>query len=158
MSKSVNRVRQHATSHGLEINVKRMGESTRTAKEAAEQCGCAIDQIVKSLIFQGKTTGYLYLFLVRGARQLDLDKAASLTGEPLVRADVRLIREITGFAIGGVSPIGHLNPLRTFADEGLLEFETVWSAAGAHDAVFEAKPDQLFAVAGAEITSIANDL
>lgn len=156
MSKSINRVRRHAEQHGLEIEVVRMGESTRTAKEAAAQCGCAVDQIVKSLIFQGKSSGDLYLFLVRGSRQLDLEKASAYAGEPLERADARYIREVTGFAIGGVSPIGHINPVKAFADKGLLAFDSVWSAAGAHDAVFEADPDKLVAASGAKIADVAD--
>lgn len=157
MSKSINRVKRHAEQHGLEIEIVRMGESTRTAKEAAARCGCAVDQIVKSLIFQGKTSGDLYLFLVRGSRQLDLGKASEVAGEPLERADARHIRDVTGFAIGGVSPIGHLNPVKAYADRGLLAFNTVWCAAGAHDAVFEADPSRLVAASGAKVADIADD-
>ncbi|MEZ5811271.1 MAG: YbaK/EbsC family protein [Rhizobiaceae bacterium] len=131
-----------------------MGESTRTAEEAATRCGCAVDQIVKSLIFQGAQSGSLYLFLVRGSRRLDLDKAAAAAGEALQRADVRLVRERTGFAIGGVSPIGYDDPVPVFADEGLMAFDSVWSAAGAHDAVFEAAPGLLIAAAGAIVVDV----
>ena len=106
MSKSIRRVQAAAEAAGLEIEVKRMGESTRTAEEAAAQCGCSVAQIVKSLIFQGEESGKLYLFLVSGSRQLALDKASALVGEALKRADPRHIREVTGFAIGGVSPLG----------------------------------------------------
>lgn len=154
MSKSINRVKRHAEAAGLRIEVVRMGESTRTAEEAANQCGCAVDQIVKSLIFQGSESERLYLFLVRGSRRLDLGKAASAAGEALKRADVRLIREKTGFAIGGVSPIGYDDPVPVFADEGLMAFDSVWSAAGAHDAVFEAAPGPLFGAAGASVADI----
>src|SRR3954447_8218354 len=107
MSSSIERVEQAARDAGLDIEVKRMGASTRTAEEAAAQCGCDVDQIVKSLIFQGDQSGRLFLFMVSGAHQLDLDKAAALVGETLVRADARRVREETGFAIGGVAPIGH---------------------------------------------------
>ena len=101
----------------------------------------ASPQIVKSLVFDGAESGRLYLFLVSGANQLDLDKAAALAGEPLTRADPRRIRDDTGFAIGGVAPIGHqVEPLAAFADETLLGFDRVWAAAGAHDAVFAAEP------------------
>lgn len=154
MSRSIDRVRRAAEEAGLEIEVRRMGESTRTAEEAAQQCGCAVAQIVKSLIFTGGKTGRLYLFLVSGSRQLDLAKASALIGEPLQRADPRRIREETGFAIGGISPLGQPDSVRRYADESLLGFDTVWAAAGAHDAVFSAAPAALLAAAKAESADI----
>lgn len=155
MSGSIDRVTQAAQAAGLEITVRRMGASTRTAEEAAGQCGCDVAQIVKSLIFQGNESGSLYLFLVSGTNQLDLDKATSLVGEKLKRADPRHIREETGFAIGGVSPIGHLIPITALADETLLAFGQVWAAAGAHDAVFAAEPRALLAAAKAQVADLA---
>ena len=155
MSGSIERVRSAAAGAGLTIEVRRMGESTRTAEEAAQQCGCSVGEIVKSLIFQGERSGRLYLFLVSGSQQLDLAKAAALASEPLKRADPRHIRNETGFAIGGVSPIGHLRQLPAFADETLLAFARVWSAAGAHDAVFAADPNALVQAAGATVANIA---
>ncbi|WP_159585812.1 YbaK/EbsC family protein [Chelativorans xinjiangense] len=154
MSKSVNRVAAAAAEAGLEIEIRRMGESTRTAEEAATQCGCAVDQIVKSLIFAGEMSGKLYLFLVSGGHHLDLGKAGRLAGENLTRADPRKVREETGFAIGGVSPLGHPASVRRYADETLLGFTTVWAAAGAHDAVFAAEPKALVASARAEVADI----
>ena len=155
MSKSIKRVQQAAAAAGLAIEVRRMGESTRTAEEAAQQCGCAVAQIVKSLIFQGKDSGRLVLFLVAGNNRLDTGAAAQLAGEALERADPRLIRERTGFAIGGVAPIGHLEPIAAFADETLLGYDLVWAAAGAHDAVFASEPKALLAAANARIAAIA---
>ena len=155
MSKSIKRVEQAAEAAGLAIEVRRMGESTRTAEEAAQQCGCAVAQIVKSLIFQGKDSGRLVLFLVAGNNRLDTGAAAQLAGEALERADPRLIRERTGFAIGGVAPIGHLEPIAAFADETLLGYDLVWAAAGAHDAVFASEPKALLAAANARIAAIA---
>jgi prolyl-tRNA editing enzyme YbaK/EbsC (Cys-tRNA(Pro) deacylase) len=155
LSGSIDRVTQAAQAAGLAIEVRRMGASTRTAEEAAAQCGCDVAQIVKSLIFQGRESGSLYLFLVSGTNQLDLDKAASLVGEKLKRADPRQIRDETGFAIGGVSPIGHLVPIRALADETLLAFDQVWAAAGAHDAVFAAEPKALLEAAKAQVADLA---
>lgn len=155
MSKSIERVRRAAQEAGLPIEVVRMGESTRTAEEAAAQCGCEVAQIVKSLIFEGAESKRLYLFLVSGARQLDTGKAATLAGEELRRADPRRIREETGFAIGGVSPLGQPADVRRFADKSLLSFGTVWAAAGAHDAVFAAEPNALVAASGAVEADIA---
>lgn len=155
---SVERVAQAAREAGLDIDIRRMGGSTRTAEEAATQCGCAVGQIVKSLIYQGGRSGTLYLFLVSGANQLDLDKASALTAEPLQRADPRHIREETGFAIGGVSPLGHRIALPTFADKTLLGFELLWAAAGAHDAVFASDPDELCRAANAQVADIAGKI
>ena len=155
MAGSIERVTEAAREAGLDIEVRRMGASTRTAEEAAAQCGCTVDQIVKSLIFQGKASGDLYLFLLAGSSRLDLAKAAALAGEDLERADPRLIRDRTGFAIGGVSPIGHLVQIAAFADEGLLAHDQVWAAAGAHDAVFASAPRALVEAAKAHLCDVA---
>lgn len=155
MSKSIDRVSQAAEAAGLDVEIRRMGESTRTAQEAAQQCGVTVGQIVKSLIFKGETSGKLYLFLVAGDRRLDADKARALTGEALGRADPREIRDRTGFAIGGVSPLGHLEPIRAWADAALTGYDVVWAAAGAHDAVFSAEPNALLAAAGATVADVA---
>jgi prolyl-tRNA editing enzyme YbaK/EbsC (Cys-tRNA(Pro) deacylase) len=155
MMSSIERVEQAARDAGLDIEVKRMGASTRTAEEAAAQCGCGVGQIVKSLIFQGEQSGRLFLFLVSGAHQLDLDKASALIGETLARADARRVRDETGFAIGGVAPIGHQIPIGAFADQALLSYNRVWAAAGAHDAVFAAEPAALFEAAAASAVELA---
>lgn len=155
MSKSVERVRQAAITRGLQVEVRRMGESTRTAEEAAAQCGVAAGQIVKSLIFKGSESEKLYLFLVAGDRRLDQEKAVTLVGEALVRADPREIRDRTGFAIGGVAPIGHTGPVEAYADRRLATYDVVWAAAGAHDAVFSCEPNALIAAADAQLADIA---
>lgn len=155
MSKSVKRVERAAEGLGLDITVKRMGESTRTAEDAAKACGCEVARIVKSLIFQGETSGDLILLLVSGSNRVDMEKAAASVGEPLVRADANDVRARTGFAIGGVSPIGHLEAPRIWMDDTLLGFETIWAAAGAPDAVFEIVPASLLRATGATPASLA---
>lgn len=149
MSKSVKRVERAAEALGLEIEIKRMGETTRTAEDAAAACGCDVAQIVKSLIFKGETSGDLILLLVSGANQVDLAEAARAVGEPLARADANEVRARTGFAIGGVSPIGHLEAPRVWIDRDLFKWATVWAAAGAPDAVFSITPDALKTATGA---------
>lgn len=149
MSKSVKRVERAAADLGLDITVRRMGESTRTAEDAAAACGCEVARIVKSLIFQGRESGDLVLLLVSGANRVDMDAAATAVGEPLDRADANDVRKRTGFAIGGVSPIGHLEAPKIWIDETLMHFETVWAAAGAPDAVFEVTPGRLVDTTGA---------
>ena len=155
MSKSVKRVQRAAEELGLSIEVMRMGESTRTAEDAARACGCEVARIVKSLIFAGETSGDLVLLLVSGSNQVDRAKAAAAVGEPLTRADANDVRARTGFAIGGVSPIGHLNAPRIWIDETLMGFETVWAAAGAPDAVFEITPTALIQATGAVAAPLA---
>ena len=155
MSKSVRRVEAAAAAAGQEIQVVRTPETTRTAEEAAKACGCDVAQIVKSLIFRGAETGALKLLLISGARQADLVKAEKIVGEPLERADARLVRDETGFAIGGVAPIGHKAPVATWIDQSLLEHDAVWAAAGAPNAVFEVAPKTLAEMAGATVADIA---
>ena len=155
MSKSVKRVEAAAAAAGQEIQVVRMPELTRTAEEAAKACGCDVAQIVKSLIFRGAETGALKLLLISGARQADLAKAAKVVGEPLERADARLVRDETGFATGGVAPIGHKAPVATWIDQSLLAHDAVWAAAGAPNAVFAIAPKALAEMAGATAADIA---
>ena len=155
MSKSVRRVEQAANSLQLNINVIRMAGSTRSADDAARVCGCDVARIAKSLIFEGQRSGLLYLFLVSGAHQVDLDRAGDHAGEPLERADAQDVRSRTGFAIGGVAPIGHLETPEIWMDEALLAHKTIWAAAGAPDAVFEIDPQELLAAIGAKRISFA---
>ena len=143
MSKSVKRVEKALVDAGAETEIKRMPESTRTAEEAAQACGCAVGQIVKSLIFIGKDSGEIKLLLVSGDHQVDMAAVKATIGEELKRVDARAVRNATGFAIGGVSPIGHITPLVTYMDEYLLGFDVVWAAAGAPNAVFDINPKVL---------------
>ena len=140
---SMDRVRHSAERLGLEINIRRMEGSTRTAGEAASQCGCDVAQIVKSLIFESQHDGSLILFLVSGRNTLDLDYISESYGLRLKRCDTRRVRRETGFAIGGVAPIGHVNPIPIYADRCLLDFDTVWAAAGRPDSVFSVNPEAL---------------
>lgn len=155
MSKSVRRVEQAAADLGLDVEVRRMGASTRTAEDAARACGCEVGQIVKSLIFRGRETGALVLLLVSGANRVDAGLAAAAAGEPLDRADADEVRARTGFAIGGVSPIGHIEAPRIVMDRDLLDYPVVWAAAGAPDAVFSVAPAELARVTGAGTATLA---
>jgi prolyl-tRNA editing enzyme YbaK/EbsC (Cys-tRNA(Pro) deacylase) len=134
MGKSLKRVMRHAAELGLEIEIIKMDALTKTAQQAADAVGCRLNQIVKSIVVSGQTSGEPLLFLTAGGNRVCMDKAAMRAGEPLGKADAALIRAKTGFAIGGVSPIGHLNPIRCFMDPDLLAYQTVWAAAGTpHD-------------------------
>ena len=155
MSKSVKRVARAAEELGLEIEIVRMGESTRTAEDAATACGCGVAQIVKSLIFRACDSGDLVLLLVSGANRVDMDKAAAVVGQPLDRADANDVRARTGFAIGGVSPIGHLEAPHIWMDQDLMQHREIWAAAGAPDAVFKTTAPDLQRVTGAIISDLA---
>lgn len=130
MSKSLARVRMPALqAAGVAAEPLEMPGDTRTAEQAAAAAGCTLDQIVKSILFAGDS-GRLYLFLTAGGNRVDGARASALAGEVLGRADADQVRRVTGFAIGGVSPIGHLTPLPLWMDPRLLEFSQVWAAAG----------------------------
>jgi prolyl-tRNA editing enzyme YbaK/EbsC (Cys-tRNA(Pro) deacylase) len=149
MSKSVARVAQALLDLGLDAEIIEPGPS-RTAQEAAAACGCTLDQIVKSLIFQGDS-GRIYLFLTAGGNRLDPDRAAQAAGEGLNRADPDTVRTATGFAIGGVAPVGHLSAPVILADPRLLDFDRVFAAAGSPRHVFGVAPGALIAACGARV-------
>lgn len=139
---------------GLAIQVERFPEGTRTAADAARAVGCDVAQIVKSLVFMAD--GDPVLALVSGADRLDLARLAAATGATAVRrADGDEVRAATGFAIGGVPPIGHAGPLTILIDERLLSHDIVWAAAGLPDAVFRVSPAALQAATGARTASLA---
>ncbi|MCO6382218.1 YbaK/EbsC family protein [Oceanicola sp. 502str15] len=150
MSKSLKRVRAALLAAALPDTICEMPESTRTAAEAAAAAGCEIDQITKSILFAGEESGALLLFLTAGGNQVDPAKASAAAGEPLARADAGQVRAVTGFAIGGVAPIGHLTPPRAFLDPRLLDFAEVWAAAGTPRHIFSIAPQDMARLAGAE--------
>jgi prolyl-tRNA editing enzyme YbaK/EbsC (Cys-tRNA(Pro) deacylase) len=148
------RVQAAIDAKGLGGKVRRMPQSTRTAEEAAVACGCAVAQIVKSLVFRGAQSGKPYLLLVSGANRVDEKAVAKHLGEALKRPDADYVRGVTGFAIGGIPPLGHDTPLATYIDETLLTYDTVWAAAGTADAVFPSAPAKLVEATGARIISV----
>lgn len=149
MSKSLARVRAALEAAGEAADIVEMPSSTRTAAEAAAAAGCALDQIAKSIIFRGEQSGHVLLFLTAGGNRVDPAKAAAAAGEPLGTADAALIRAETGFAIGGVGPLGHLNPPRAFWDPRLSDFDVIWAAAGTPRHVFPISPQRLLQITGA---------
>jgi prolyl-tRNA editing enzyme YbaK/EbsC (Cys-tRNA(Pro) deacylase) len=148
------RVEAAAEALGLAIAVRLMPDSTRTAAEAAAACDCAVGQIVKSLIFKGKDTGRPLLLLVSGANRVNEKGVAVTIGEQLTRPDADFVRAATGFAIGGIPPLGHAAPLATWIDEDLLQYGTVWAAAGTPNAVFSVDPARLRDAVGATVIRV----
>ena len=122
---------------GYQFNIIQHTESTRTAQEAAERAGCELGQIVKSLIFRGKDSGKPILVLTSGANRVDEKRISEYAGETIGRADADFVRAVTGFAIGGVPPVGHIQEIETYLDEDFLQYDTIWAAAGTPNAIFE---------------------
>lgn len=143
LKEAARRVQQRAHDLGLDIAVRQMPGSTRTAEDAAAACGCAVGQIVKSLVFKGRTSGKPYLLLVSGSNRVDEKGVAAVIGEGLTRPDAQFVRDITGLAIGGIPPLGHASPLATYFDRDLLQYDVVWAAAGTPEAVFSVAPAAL---------------
>jgi len=152
MSKSLKRVKAALDAAGLAVDIREMTESTKTAEAAAEAVGCTVDQIAKSIIFLDAAADQVVLFITAGGQRVDPDKAAALAGAELSRADAKVVREKTGFAIGGVAPIGHLNEPRRFFDRTLLAFPQIWAAAGTPHHVFGVSPQELLTLTGAELS------
>jgi len=150
MSKSLKRVKAAIEAAGLETEILEMAEGTRTAEDAARAARCEVDQIMKSIIFKGEESGHVVLFLTAGGNRVSAEKASAVAGQPLGKADADLIRAETGFAIGGVAPLGHLTPIRSYYDPRLLDFDVVWAAAGTPRHIFAAAPAALLAATGAE--------
>ena len=147
MSKSLKRVRRALEEAGIAYEMRAADESTRTARQAADALGCEIDQIAKSIVL--RSGDGIVLFVTAGGRQVDMERAEALAGTRLERADAALVRARTGFAIGGVSPIGLVEPPVAFWDVTLDRFKTVWAAAGTPHHVFGAAPGDVKRLAGA---------
>ena len=156
MSKSLARVMRALSDAGQDITPLELGPETRTAQQAADAAGCALDQIAKSVIFAGARSGKAILFVTAGGNQVDGAKASALAGEPLGKADAALIRAQTGFAIGGVAPVGHLSPIQGFFDRRLLDFALIYAAAGTPRHIFPIDPQVLLQISGAQLSDFTS--
>jgi prolyl-tRNA editing enzyme YbaK/EbsC (Cys-tRNA(Pro) deacylase) len=154
LSSSAQKVQEALKDHGVACQVVEMKETTRSAQEAADAVGCRVGQIAKSLIFTGKQTKQPILVIASGPNRVNEKAIRQYTAEPLTMAKADFVREHTGFAIGGVPPTGHLNPLRTFIDKDLMKFDEIWAAAGTPNAVFKLTPDELQKITAGEVISI----
>jgi prolyl-tRNA editing enzyme YbaK/EbsC (Cys-tRNA(Pro) deacylase) len=143
LSSSAQKVQDQIQSLGYDYTVIEHAESTRTAQEAADRAGCELGQIVKSLIFKGKESGKPILVLTSGANRVDEKRISAYAREPIGRADADFVRAVTGFAIGGIPPVGHLQTMETYIDEDFLHYQTIWAAAGTPNAIFELKTADL---------------
>ena len=154
LSPSAQKVQDQIKSLGFDYTVVEHAGSTRTAQEAAERAGCELGQIVKSLIFMGKLTGKPILVLTSGANRVDEKRISRYAGEAIGRADADFVRTVTGFAIGGVPPVGHPQKMETYLDEDFLQYETIWAAAGTPNAIFELKTSDLQKMTGGKVMRV----
>ncbi len=143
LSASAQRVQAARAAQGFTLAGVELPQSTRTSAEAAAAVGCSVGQIVKSLIFRAAQSGRAVLVLASGLNRVDEGAVGALLGEPLGKADADFVRAHTGFVIGGVPPVGHLDAMPTFIDEDLLAYDSLWAAAGTPNAVFNLTPDEL---------------
>jgi len=154
LSPSAQKIQNLLNELGYGYTVIEHTESTRTAQEAADRAGCQLGQIVKSLIFRGRTSSKPILVLTSGANRVDEKRISQYAGESITRADADFVRTVTGFAIGGVPPIGHNQPMETYLDEDFLAFKTIWAAAGTPNAIFELKTEDLQKMTGGTVAQV----
>ena len=140
---------------GDRFDVLEFDTSTRTAADAAAAIGCAVAEIAKSLIFRGVNSGRAVLIVASGVDRVDEKKAAAAIGEPIARADADFVREATGFAIGGVPPVGHKTQPIVLIEESLLGYHIIWAAAGTPNAVFRLTPSELVELTGGRTVAVA---
>ena len=153
MKPAAERVSAALRALGVEVEIVEFSESTHTAAEAAAAVGATVGQIVKSLVFLAGTQPILAL--VSGAHQLDTTRLGEVAGAPITRANADIVRQATGFAIGGVPPVGHISELPTYCDAALQQYELVWAAAGTPNAVFPIAPAELIRVTRARVVEVA---
>jgi prolyl-tRNA editing enzyme YbaK/EbsC (Cys-tRNA(Pro) deacylase) len=150
----VQRVREALAARGLDHEVVTLPRPARTSAEAAAQVGCRVDQIAKSLVFRGRTSGRAILVIASGVHRVDEARVAALVGEPIEKPDADFVRARTGFAIGGVAPVAHAEPLPVLIDETLGAWPEIWAAAGHPSTVFRLTPDQLVALTGGRVAAV----
>lgn len=154
-SPSVARVRKALDEAGLDAEIVELPGAARTAKAAAEFLGCEVGQIANSLVFQGQASGAALLVMSSGARRVDLQRLAQIAGEPVGKADADFVRRSTGFAIGGVAPVGHAAPLRAFVEQSLSAYPEIWAAAGHPHTVFRLTYPDLLRITSGEAVQVA---
>jgi Cys-tRNA(Pro) deacylase len=154
LSAGAQRVQAALARHGMDCRVQEMHQTTRSAADAARAVGCEVGQIAKSLVFRGKATGRAVLVIASGANRVDLAHLADTLSEPVGMADPDFVRQQTGFAIGGVPPLGHRQSLEIYIDEDLMQYADIWAAAGTPRAVFRLTPDQLVRITDGRVMAV----
>lgn len=153
-SASAQKVQDALIQLGFTNRIIELPDTTRTAVEAAAAIGCEVGAIVKSLIFKTQQTERPVLVIASGANRVNEKHLRDLTGEKIGRADADFVRQATGFAIGGIPPVGHPQPIQTFIDEDLFRYAEVWAAGGTPHAVFNLTPAELVRMTGGTVISV----
>lgn len=154
LSIDAQRVQDTLKNLGFSYQVIELSQTTRSASEAAKAIGCQIGQIAKSLIFKTKNTQKPILVIASGSNRVNEKRIADLVHEPVKKADANFVHQKTGFVIGGVPPVGHLEKIRTFIDEDLMQHKEIWAAAGSPTAVFKLIPLDLVKMTDGRVISI----
>jgi len=154
LSSSAKKVQDTLKNLSFSYQVIELAHTTRSASEAAKAIGCNVGQIAKSLIFKTKNTQRPILVIASGSNRVNEKKIGELIHESVEKADADFVRKKTGFSIGGVPPVGHLEKLNTFIDEDLMQYEEIWAAAGNPNAVFKLTPLDLVKMTDGHVTSI----
>lgn len=154
-SPSVERVREALARAGLASEIVELPGAARTAQAAADFLGCDVAQIANSLVFRAAASDGAVLVMSSGAKRVDTARLAAVLGEPVGKADAEFVRRTTGFAIGGVPPVGHAGPLRAFVEKSLAAQREIWAAAGHPHAVFRLSYDELVRITGGEQVDLA---
>jgi prolyl-tRNA editing enzyme YbaK/EbsC (Cys-tRNA(Pro) deacylase) len=151
---SADRVRQALAGLGHMPDIKEFSETTRTSADAAAAIGCTVAQIAKSLVFRAVGSNRAVLVIASGVNRVDEKRVAAALGDRIAKADATFVRDKTGFAIGGVAPVGHTEKPVTFIDEDLLGHAEIWAAAGTPNSVFRLTPQALIAMTGGRAIAI----
>jgi prolyl-tRNA editing enzyme YbaK/EbsC (Cys-tRNA(Pro) deacylase) len=151
---SVARVRETLARLGLATEIREFDASTRTSANAAAAIGCTVAQIAKSVIFRARSANQPVLVIASGINRIDERKLEAALGDRIGRADADFVRASTGFAIGGVAPVGHTGPVRIFIDQDLNQYDEIWAAAGSPNAVFRLTPADLQRVTGGQVIAV----
>ncbi len=154
LSTSAQRVQDALDAAGVSARIVEYDVPARTSAEAAAVLGCTVGQIAKSLVFK-TASGAPVLVIASGALRVDERRIGALAGESIGKADAAFVRTVTGYAIGGIPPLAHAQPLRTFIDRNLLQYDTVYAAGGTPHAMFPIAPADLVRVAGGEVADTA---
>ena len=154
LSSTALKVQQALNAIGMQLEVIELPDSTRTSQEAAQALGCQVGQIAKSIIFQALTSHRPILVIASGSNRVNEKVMTGLIGEVIGKADADFVRSRTGFVIGGVPPLGHIECLETFIDQDLLQYREIWAAAGTPHAVFRLTPEDLLQMTGGLVIKV----
>lgn len=155
LSEAAQRVQDALRASGFDNTVIELEVPVRTAAAAAEAVGCTSDRIVKSLVFRGTESGRAVLVVASGGDRVSESRLAATVGEPVAMGNPRFVREVTGFAIGGIPPLGHAQPLDTVVEARLLTFDALWAAAGHPNSLFRLTADELVRMTRGRVAEVA---